>query len=119
MTVGQRIKARRKDIGISADILADQIGVSRSTVFRYENGDIEKLPLTSLEPIAKALHTSVQYLMGWTEDPGQVPLIFNPLDLSSSEADLLVTFRNLNNEGQSLVIANARMLESMPEYRKE
>ena len=118
MTVGQRIKTRRKDIGISADILAEQIGVSRSTIFRYENGDIEKLPLTSLEPIAKALHTSVQYLMGWTDDPCPVPLIFNPLDLSSSEADLLVTFRGLNHEGQSLVIANAKMLEDMQQYKK-
>lgn len=68
MTVGERIKARRKEIGISADVLAERIGVSRSTIFRYENGSIEKLPLPSLEPIARALHTSVQYLMGWDDE---------------------------------------------------
>lgn len=68
MTTGERIKARRKEIGISADTLADMIGVSRSTVFRYENGFIEKLPLNNLVPIARALSTTVGYLMGWDEN---------------------------------------------------
>ena len=37
---GKRIKIRRKELGISADKLAEAIGCSRTTVFRYENGDI-------------------------------------------------------------------------------
>ena len=41
---GKRIKIRRKELGISADKLAEAIGCSRTTVFRYENGDIEKVP---------------------------------------------------------------------------
>ena len=69
MTTGERIRARRKSIGVSADKLADMIGVSRSTVFRYENGYIEKVPIENLVPIAQALNTSLAYLMGWSEDP--------------------------------------------------
>lgn len=69
MTTGERIKARRKELGITADKLADIIGVSRSTVFRYENGFIEKMPLNNLVPIARALSTTVGYLMGWENDP--------------------------------------------------
>ena len=68
MTTGERIKARRKEIGLSADKLAERIGVSRSTIFRYENGDIEKMPMNTLVPIAAALNTSVEYLMGWKEE---------------------------------------------------
>lgn len=67
MKTGERIKARRKEIGISADVLAGKIGVSRSTIFRYENGAIEKIPMNHLAPIAKALNTSTAYLMGWEE----------------------------------------------------
>jgi len=37
---GKRIKLRRKSLGISADELAEELDVSRSTVFRYENGEI-------------------------------------------------------------------------------
>lgn len=67
MTVGQRIKQRRKELGVSADKLAKSLGKDRSTIFRYEKGDIEKLPIDILEPIAKALNTTPEYLMGWEE----------------------------------------------------
>jgi transcriptional regulator with XRE-family HTH domain len=65
MTIGQRIKQRRKQLKMSADELGVLLGVNRSTIFRYESGFIEKLPIDILEPIAKALETTPQYLMGW------------------------------------------------------
>ncbi len=68
MTTGERIKKRRIKLGMSADKLAEQIGVSRSTMFRYESGTIEKMPINNLVPIARALNTTVGYLMGWDED---------------------------------------------------
>lgn len=68
MTTGERIKNRRKELGISADKLAELIGVSRSTMFRYENGYIEKLPINNLVPIARSLNTTVGYLMGWDDE---------------------------------------------------
>ena len=55
MKVGDRIKQRRLKLEISADELADKIGKSRATVYRYENGDIENMPTTVLEPIADGL----------------------------------------------------------------
>ena len=67
MTVGKRIKQRRKELGISADKLGEIIGKNRATVFRYENGDIENMPLDVIEPIAKALQTTPQFLMGWED----------------------------------------------------
>lgn len=69
MDVGARIKQRRIELKISADELADKIGKSRATVYRYENGDIENMPTTVLEPIANALNTTPAYLMGWDDDP--------------------------------------------------
>lgn len=68
MSVGQRIKQRRKDIGMSADKLGEMIGKNRSTVFRYENGDIENMPLDVIVPIAQALLTTPEYLMGWDDE---------------------------------------------------
>ena len=67
MTIGDRIKNRRKHLGMSADDLGKRLGKDRSTIYRYEKGDIENLPLDILEPIAKALGTTPQYLMGWEE----------------------------------------------------
>ena len=74
MTVGERIRRRRKELKISADELAKMLGKDRSTIFRYEKGDIEKLPIDILEPIAQALHTTPQSLMGWDEEIEQSPV---------------------------------------------
>lgn len=68
MNVGDRIKQRRIELGIDADELASRIGKSRATLYRYENGDIENMPTTVLEPIAHALNTTPAYLMGWNEE---------------------------------------------------
>lgn len=65
MNIGKRIKERRKELKMSADELGAKLGKDRSTIYRYEKGDIENLPLDILEPIAKALQTTPQYLMGW------------------------------------------------------
>lgn len=65
MTIGNRIRKRRKEIKLSVEELAKLLGKNRATVYRYENGDIENLPTTILEPIARALKTTPAYLMGW------------------------------------------------------
>ena len=71
MTIGDRIKKRRKELHMSADKLADILGKDRSTIYRYEKGDIENLPIDILKPIADALGTSPSYLMGWTDEETQ------------------------------------------------
>ena len=64
----ERMKERRNKLGISADEVAKKIGVSRSTYFRYENGDIEKMPLSIVKPLAEALRTTPEYLAGWDDE---------------------------------------------------
>ena len=66
-TPGSRIKARRKEIGLSAERVAELLGVSPATIYRYENGDIDKVPGDRLAPIAKVLNTTPAYLMGWDD----------------------------------------------------
>lgn len=65
MSIGQRIKAMRKQQGLSIDELAYRLGKNRTTIYRYENGDIENLPLGILDSLANALNTTPAYLMGW------------------------------------------------------
>lgn len=67
MTIGERIKARRIELGMSVEELGKRLGKNRTTVYRYETGYIENLPIDILEPIAAVLHTTPAYLMGWEE----------------------------------------------------
>ncbi len=68
MTIGERVKARRLELGLSVDEVADALGKNRATVYRYESNEIEKLPTTVLEPLAKVLKVSPGYLMGWEDE---------------------------------------------------
>lgn len=69
MDIHERIKARRKELRLTAEEVAEAIGVSRATYYRYESNEVEKMPTTILEPLAKVLETTPEYLMGWEDDP--------------------------------------------------
>lgn len=81
MTVGERIKALRKEKGISVDKLAELIGKDRATIYRYESKDIENMPTSVLEPLAIALGTTPGYIMGWSDRTEQKPLPSNLIPL--------------------------------------
>ena len=68
MRIGERIKQRRLELGYTADTLAKMLNKNRATIYRYENGDIENMPIDVLEPLAKALNTTPAYLMGWSSE---------------------------------------------------
>ena len=65
LTIGERIRRRRKQLGLSVDDIAKKLGKDRATIYRYESSEIENLPLNVLEPLAKVLRVSPGYLMGW------------------------------------------------------
>lgn len=79
MNVGERIKQRRKALKMSADELAESVGVSRSTIFRYEKGDIEKVGPEVLKKIADKLNVSPGDLMGWEDNQQELKIPTSPL----------------------------------------
>lgn len=89
MLLGEKIKARRKELGYNADYLAEKTGLSRSTIFRYEKGDIEKISTEILATIAKTLNTTPTTLMGWDEN-GLIQEITSISQQLSKDAQLIV-----------------------------
>ena len=71
MRIGERIRITRIKQGLTIDELASRLGKNKTTVYRYENGDIENLPLGILDSLASALNTTPAYLMGWSENYGK------------------------------------------------
>lgn len=68
LKIGQRIKELRHKIGLSVEELAQKVGKNKATIYRYESNEIEDLPTGVLIPLAKALHTSPSYLIGWEDN---------------------------------------------------
>ncbi len=115
MTVGERIKLRRKELGLSVDQLADMLGKNRATVYRYESDEIENLSITVLEPLAKALKTSPPFLMGWGDETIEVEVV-NKEDTLLRE--LTTYFYLLNNTGMEEAIKRIKELSFIPSYCK-
>ena len=67
MKIGDRIKHRRIELGMSQDELARRLGYrSRSSINKIEK-DASGLPQTKIAAIASVLQTTPSYIMGWEE----------------------------------------------------
>ena len=69
MTTGERIRKRRELLDLSVDDVASELGKNRATIYRYENGYIDDIPVSVVAKLADILATTPAYLMGWTDDP--------------------------------------------------
>ena len=61
--IKDRIKTRRLELGLSAEKVAEMVGVSKSTVIRWENGDISSLRSDIIANLAYTLQVSPDYLI--------------------------------------------------------
>lgn len=63
-TIYDRIRARRLELGLTAEDLAQQLGYKdKSSISKIENGKAD-IPQAKVELFANALHTTTAYLMG-------------------------------------------------------
>ena len=94
MTIGANIRAYRQESGLTLDELAERVGLTKSTLSRYELGKLEPNFETVVD-IADALDVHPALLYGFVDVSFES--WFN--ELSFEEQDLLMMFSKLN-EGQ-------------------
>ena len=66
---GARIKELRQERAMTAEELGKLIGKNRATVYRYEDGSIDTIPIKTVRRIAEILDVRPSYLMGLTDSP--------------------------------------------------
>lgn len=67
MDLGEKMKTLRDQRGLTLQDVADVVGVGKSTVRKWENGDIKNMGRDKIALVAKALNVTPGYLMGWEE----------------------------------------------------
>jgi transcriptional regulator with XRE-family HTH domain len=60
--IGRRLKAYRRGSGLKAEEIANRLNISRSALYRMEEGEIVKIE--TLEALARVLNTSLASLLG-------------------------------------------------------
>lgn len=69
-SISNRILRLVEGQNLSYGVLSTLTGIPKTALYRYATGETDKIPLDRLEAIAKALHVTPAYLMGW-EDTSQ------------------------------------------------
>lgn len=67
MSLHDDIKQRRIELGLTMADVAQSVGVSEATISRWESGDIANMKRDKIASLAKALHVSPSFIMGWDE----------------------------------------------------
>lgn len=68
LTIGQKIKVLREKNGLTLEQVGSAVGVGKSTVRKWETGIIANMRRDKIAALARVLHTTPAYLMGWDED---------------------------------------------------
>lgn len=89
MSIGQKIKQRRLEIGWSQRDLAAKMGYNNnSTVARIENGKVD-IPQSRIVQFAEVLGVSIAYLMDWEEVEKNNGIITDAVVRMRSDSDFL------------------------------
>ena len=129
MEIGERIRNRRIELGMTQDELAKRTGyASRSSVNKIEMA--RELPSRKIELFADALSCSPSYLMGWTdrvesfETSADYELAWDrsgggrhPIELTPEEHTLILEYRAADDADRKMVeriLAYATRLKEVP-----
>lgn len=89
----KRMKSRREELNMSYQTLSEKVGISKSTLQRYETGYIKNMPVDKLEEIADALNVSPAYLMGWeNHTPSTLAAHFDGEEYTEDEMEEIKNF---------------------------
>ena len=98
------LKKRRKQLGLTQKALAEAAGVDQQSIYQYEVGKYEP-SISTIKALAKALDTSVDYLIGCTEEStgGSSNNVLN-------DHEFLALYNALTSESKSLLCQLANVL---------
>lgn len=119
MTTGQRIAAKRKELGLSQEALGEQLGVSRQSIYKWES-DTSLPEVEKLVALSRLFHVPVGWLLGVEEESGelgegQIQVMEELLRRCQAEAEARQRDR-LEEQVEALV--TARLAEAAPPKKR-
>src|SRR3984957_11591332 len=129
--IGNRLKAYRLGSGLSADEIANQLGISRTALYRFEKGELAKIE--TLERLAELLGVSIPTLLGVgiqyipsavsyfermrqiEESSDQIMVLSGPISLLLASDICMITLQEVLTENVTKNVANReRALGDIP-----
>lgn len=114
--IGKGLKERREELDLTLEQVGDRVGVGKSTVRKWEMGNIKNMGRSNIAKLSEALHISPLYILGLIADYHEI------VDVSIADEKkirLLNDFDCLNNSGKDEAIKQVNHLTYIPEYSDE
>lgn len=107
MTIGERIKNRRNELGWSQRKLSDKMGYSNhSTITKIEAGKVD-IPQSRIEQFAEVLGVNVSYLMGVDkkieENPVEMAQLHFEIIMNEDILEIFEDFKKLDAKQKKIV----------------
>lgn len=97
--LGDRLRESRERMGVGQRELARRLELGETQIYRYESGQSEPT-IGRLVKIAQELNVSIDYLVGFTDDP-----FIQKSENTDEEQRLLLAFRTDNAEAVMTLFA--------------
>lgn len=79
MNIGSNIKRIRKSQNLTLEQVAKAIGTTRQTISRYENNNINNIPMDKIKKLAAALNTTQMEILGMQDSIDYKPNKYIPV----------------------------------------
>ena len=125
MTMGERICELRTAHNMSMEELGKYLGVGRSAIFKYEKGQVENLPRSTIEKMAILFGVSPSYIMCFDEwDKNSQALSDEVMLIERIQAkwgkdmiSIMQNFCELNEAGQKTLVTISESLTELKKYK--
>lgn len=126
MTMGERIRTLRIQHKMSMEELGSKIGVGRSAILKYEKGEVENLPRSTIEKMSVIFGVSPAYLMCFDEWDQNSEHLSDEVKLieriqakwGKDMVSIMHLCSEMNEDGQKALIDVAEGLSALIKYQK-
>lgn len=113
--IGKRIESARTELNLTQEDLAKELGLNKSTIQRYETGQIKKIKLPVIHAMAKILNVNPSWLSDQSDNREAVkPVNSNAEFLSKNEIRIIPVFESVS-AGFGAYASN-EIIDYMPLY---
>lgn len=125
MTMGKRIRILRKQHKMTQEELGCKIGVGKTAIVKYEKGEVENLPRSTIEKMAVLFGVSPAYIMcfdKWDENAealsDEVKLIERiQAKWGKDMIRVMQNFCELNEAGQKTLVSISESLTELKKFK--
>ena len=116
LEIGKRIKTKREELGMTQEELGDKLSLNKSTIQRYETGQVKKIKLPVLQAMAEQLKVDPNWLALKSDNIEYISPALEPNAtlLSKEHIHLIPVFESV--AAGFGAYADNRIVEYMPLY---